>query len=184
MLNSPAARWLQVVPAIPLLHGFQTLSMCGQAAPCPSPVGPATYVLSAVDDVSRLENDRNPMLRPRWLRRHLRRDFRGQRPRRLLGGRGPHLPAQPRPLQVRSMQAHIMRVSWFCLSRRVLTLPHRAAPRAIGANTACTATAAEPQTSVVSQCMRVCILVNPQKMPAFFGASQRPFSPFTLKRQP
>ncbi len=53
-----------------------------------------------VDDQERLENDRVPVLRPRWLRRHLRRDFLRQRPRSLLSRRRPYLPAQPRPLQV------------------------------------------------------------------------------------
>jgi hypothetical protein len=66
--------------------------------------------LPAVDGRSRLENDRNAVLRPRRLCRHLRRDVRGQRPRRLLSGRRPHLPAQPRPLQARFMPAPILRV--------------------------------------------------------------------------
>jgi len=74
--------------------------------------------LPAVDGRSRLENDRNAVLRPRRLCRHLRRDVLGQRPRRLLSGRRPHLPAQPRPLQARFMAALILRAlcRYLCLA--------------------------------------------------------------------
>ena len=112
-----------------------------------------------VDDQERLENDRHSVLRPRRLRRDLRRDLCWQRPRRLFCWRWPHLPAQPRALQVLPNNTELQ-----CAPRAPaplapsppvvcvqatsdLTRPRPAAPRAIGALTAFIATAAEIEST-------------------------------------